>query len=115
MGVFGKPARETTCDCERAAAATLLQSVYLQNDRDVLTMIDRGGWLSELGRVAKTNKKIDTKEWIRDAYLRTVTRLPTTSEIDEGCAYLSEAKSPVDGMRDLMWTLLNTKEFVVNH
>ena len=53
MNVFGKPARETTCDCERSSQPTLLQSVYLQNDRDMLTMIDRGGWLTELARELK--------------------------------------------------------------
>ncbi|MGE0756399.1 MAG: DUF1549 and DUF1553 domain-containing protein [Pirellulaceae bacterium] len=114
MTVFGKPARETTCDCERSAQPTLLQSVYLQNDRDVLAMIDRGGWLAGLSR--ETNRGgLDIERLIRDCYLRTVTRPPTDEELAESVAYVRQVARPIDGVRDLLWALLNTKEFVVNH
>jgi hypothetical protein len=29
--------------------------------------------------------------------------------------HMSEAKDVVAGARDLLWALLNTKEFIVNH
>ena len=49
--VFGKPLRTTNCDCERQSSPTLLQSLYLRNDREVTEMIDRrDGWLAELAK-----------------------------------------------------------------
>lgn len=109
MQVFGKPARETTCDCERSGEPTLLQSVYLQNDRDVTTLIDRGGWVAEAARQGRP-----PEELVRQAYLRTLSRPPNQPELQRSLAYLSESSS-AEGLRDLVWALINTKEFVVNH
>jgi hypothetical protein len=51
---------------------------------------------------------------IRDAYLRTLGRLPNDEEQGVARQYLAESDSTVSGMRDLLWALLNTKEFIVN-
>jgi hypothetical protein len=29
--------------------------------------------------------------------------------------YLASASSPLEGAKGLLWTLINTKEFIVNH
>ena len=53
LQVFGKPMRETTCDCERSNEPTLLQTIFLRNDDEVLNFIDRGdGWLAEITEAA---------------------------------------------------------------
>ena len=52
---------------------------------------------------------------VRQAYLRTLNRLPTADEQDRCVNYLAEAESPLAGAKGLLWTLLNTKEFIVNH
>ncbi|HEY1064811.1 MAG TPA: hypothetical protein VGE52_01820, partial [Pirellulales bacterium] len=52
---------------------------------------------------------------IRDAYLRTLSREPRSEEIAESEKYLVAAESITDGARDLLWALVNTKEFIVNH
>ena len=51
---------------------------------------------------------------VREAYLRTLSRLPKDDEQQVALQYLSESESPASGMKDLMWALLNTKEFIVN-
>jgi hypothetical protein len=51
---------------------------------------------------------------VREAYLRTVGRLPNDEEQGVARQYLAESDSTVSGMRDLLWALLNTKEFIVN-
>src|SRR5690606_27559023 len=54
LTAFGKPERLTTCDCERTSEPSLVQSVYLRNDRDIFAFLDRpDGWLSELSGTAK--------------------------------------------------------------
>lgn len=59
--------------------------------------------------------KVDRDQLVRDAYLRTLSRVPTDEEKTIALAHLSGAKDVVAGARDLLWALLNTKEFIVNH
>jgi len=49
------------------------------------------------------------------AYLRTLGRLPSDAERQSSVKYLTETSSPSAALRDLLWALVNTKEFVVNH
>ena len=52
---------------------------------------------------------------INAAYLRTLSRLPSEDEVATSKKFLAQAESPVGGARDLLWALINTKEFIVNH
>jgi len=52
---------------------------------------------------------------VRQAYLRTLSRPPTEAEASRATSYFSETASVREAARDLLWALLNTKEFVVNH
>ncbi|MEO2015903.1 MAG: DUF1549 domain-containing protein [Fuerstiella sp.] len=135
--VFGKPRRMTNCDCERQDQPTLLQSLYVRNDSEVLGWLERSdGWLmsvaKELGQPLSTetkavqrspNEKIETAfandartiELIGDAYLRTVNRKPTAAELQTSLDHISTTENTVEGLRDLMWALLNTQEFLTNH
>ncbi|HYF00750.1 MAG TPA: DUF1549 and DUF1553 domain-containing protein [Planctomycetota bacterium] len=100
LALFGKPARELNCDCERSIEPSLLQTVYLRNDAEVLKMLDRkDGWLQQV-------KSRDPAAVVEDAFLRTLSRPPTSRE---------RAVAMNQDPRDLMWALLNTKEFILNH
>ncbi|MGE3821660.1 MAG: DUF1553 domain-containing protein, partial [Isosphaeraceae bacterium] len=51
--VFGRSTRETPCDCSASTEPNLLQSIFLQNDQELLTALDRrGGWLDEVAGAA---------------------------------------------------------------
>jgi hypothetical protein len=52
---------------------------------------------------------------VKEAYLRTFSRLPTDAELAQGEAYLKDSTDTATGLRDLLWALMNAKEFVVNH
>ena len=110
MKVFGKPGRATNCDCERVNEPTLLQSIFLQNDPLVRMRLSESGWVNEL--VEKRAK--DKKKMIREAWLRAFNRYPSVSEETRAMKHLQEAKSIADGMRDLLWALMNSKEFILN-
>jgi hypothetical protein len=58
---------------------------------------------------------LDQAELIKQAYLRTLTRLPTADEVDRCNEFFAEAPSPAEGARGVLWALINTKEFIVNH
>ena len=49
LTVFGKPPLTEACDCQRSNEPSLLQTLYLHNDPELLRMIDRkDGWIAEL-------------------------------------------------------------------
>ena len=131
LAVFGRSTRETNCDCDRSLEPSLLQTVFLRNDRDMLAQIDRkGGWVEQVARPFEPPKKAakqgravavaavkdeDVATIVRQAYLRTVSRPPAADEATRAAAYFAGAVSVREAARDLLWALLNTKEFLVNH
>lgn len=54
-------------------------------------------------------------EAVRETYLRTLSREPKKDELDKAIAYVQSSEDQLNGVRDLLWALLNTKEFIVNH
>jgi hypothetical protein len=60
-------------------------------------------------------QSFDREAVIRQAYLRTLGRPPGTGEIERAMLFIEESSSPAAGLRGLLWALLNTKEFIVNH
>jgi hypothetical protein len=58
---------------------------------------------------------LNTDELVREMYLRTVSRRPSDAELERARGYITAATDPVSGVRDVLWALLNTKEFIVNH
>ena len=112
--VFGKPKREVACDCERSNEPSLLQSVYLRNDREMYRFIDReDGWLAE--SLAATGESTNDRDVISEAYLRTFCRFPTEIELTATLDYLKVKPDRRAALRDVVWALLNSKEFVTNH
>ncbi|MFM7057244.1 MAG: DUF1549 domain-containing protein [Planctomycetota bacterium] len=58
---------------------------------------------------------LNTEAIITDAWLRTLSRFPTADELQTAQTHIKEAQDPVEGIRSVLWALLNTREFVVNH
>ncbi|WDI41638.1 DUF1549 and DUF1553 domain-containing protein [Bremerella sp. P1] len=114
MQVFGKPERAVNCDCERSNQSTLLQSIFLQNDPLVDQRLEGSGWLEELSRQEEAKTKPDHAALVREAWLRSVCRLPNHDEETRARQHLASTDSLADGMRDLLWALMNTKEFILN-
>jgi len=126
--VFGRSTRESNCDCDRSMEPSLLQTVFLRNDRDMLTQIERkGGWVDQLatryGDVGKGGKPAvpvtlapdEVAAIVRAAYLRALSRPPLEAEATRAAAHFAEAGGVREATRDLLWALVNTKEFLVNH
>ncbi|MEQ1858817.1 MAG: DUF1549 domain-containing protein [Chthoniobacteraceae bacterium] len=64
---------------------------------------------------AIARKPVDFDRVIEEVFLRTVSRPPTKDEFARAKADLGAAATPVDGVRELLWAMLNTREFMVNH
>jgi hypothetical protein len=64
---------------------------------------------------ARDRKPVDFNRAVEEVFLRTVTRFPTAAEREQARQDLAAAPTPVDGVRELLWAMLNTREFMVNH
>jgi len=115
MKVFGKPDRSINCDCERVNEPTLLQAIFIQNDPLVRMRIADSGWIIEIEDAEADGKQLDEKKLVTQVWLRTVGRYPGDEERSRAMKHLSSSKSNVEGIADLMWALINTKEFLLNH
>ncbi|MCO6453932.1 MAG: DUF1553 domain-containing protein [Pirellulaceae bacterium] len=113
MQVFGKPDRAVNCDCERVNQPSLLQAIFLQNDPLMDDRLNESGWLRSLEQQRAAGTLPSGESLIREAWLRTLSREPAPEEVIRAEKHLAEAESPVEGVRDLLWALLNTKEFVL--
>ncbi len=225
LSVFGRSIRESNCDCDRTSDPSLLQTVFIRNDADVLrAMIDpKSSWLAQVAkehdwalpnnvdkgmdkvakplpatmkdvnsdkdrvladeldkkvRIFRTQlekltegkapdakirdaksrlllnekrlaeqlaliakkaeekasavnleaanaSKIDTNiaaiasdempSLIEEAYMRTLSRKPSSMESQRSQQAIAQAESPIQGFSDLLWVLINSKEFILNH
>lgn len=110
--IFGRPMRASVCECERSNEPSITQALHLMNSAEIGDKVQsRTGMAYRLAASAKTADEI-----IDELYLAAVARLPT----DRERAVLREAfAAPGTDRRaaaeDVLWVLLNSKEFLYNH
>ena len=110
LDTFDRPKRVTVCECERSSSATLGQVLLLANSEEIENKIGDGN-----GRMARFIKdKTPAKQAIEEIYLVSFGRNPTTTEINRSLAHIQQSKDPKKGLEDVMWAILNSKEFMFN-
>ncbi len=110
LDTFDRPKRVTVCECERSSSATLGQVLLLANSEEIENKIGDSN-----GRVAKFIKdKTTVKQAIEEIYLVSLGRNPTTTETNRSLAHIEQSKDPNKGLEDVMWAILNSKEFMFN-
>ena len=65
--------------------------------------------------IAKKAEAKATSENFEEAYLRTLSRKPSSMEAQRSQQAIAQAESPMHGFSDLLWVLINSKEFILNH
>jgi hypothetical protein len=112
LTVFGRPESTSACECERSSEANLAQSLHLLNSSEVQGKLSAGS-----GRAAllAADKAHTPQEKIREIYLRVYSREPLPDEAAVAIAHLSKAKDEKLAFEDILWALVNTKEFLFNH
>ncbi len=109
LTAFGKPNRLLDCECERTNAVSLAQSLALVNGKEVRERLTaRGNRIDGL-----LSSQMESEGMIRSLFLTTLCRPPHASELQASVALLEEAPSPRDGMQDVLWALINSKEFAL--
>jgi hypothetical protein len=112
LTVFGRPDAATACECERVSDATLAQSLQLANSKELQAKLAadtaRPACLAQdTGRSAA--EKID------ELYLIAFSRLPSEKERQEVVAYLQRQTEQRAAYEDVLWAMINSKEFLFNH
>ncbi len=110
---FGRPQRNSAiqCDCERITDASILQILSMANHPRVWEKIS-----DPAGRAASiAAQTTDDEARVEEIFLATVSRFPTKAEMAASLEYLGSSASTEQGVQGLMWSLLNTKEFLLQH
>ena len=110
LDMFGRPPRESPCECERSSDVSLSQTLNMINGPTVSDAI-----IHPEGRVAKlVAAKADDKTIVSDVYLAVICRPPTEAELKQGVAYLAGVGNRSEAAQDLMWALVNSPAFLFN-
>jgi hypothetical protein len=111
LKLFGSSERVTACACERSGDVTLPQLLSLQNgDKLTARIRDANGRLAQLLKQEKDDGKI-----LEELFLNTLSRLPTPEQRKTIQNALQSGDPRDEVYRDLLWALLNSKEFAFNH
>jgi len=124
LKVFGRPESTSVCECERVQSASLAQSLHFINANDIKSKLRfKNGRAEQLAR----SDDLSTEALVEQVYLAAYSRQPDAKELEIASAYLQEPRVAADGkpldatattrenLEDLLWALMNTKEFLFNH
>jgi hypothetical protein len=110
--IFGRPVRASVCECERSGEPSIAQSLHLLNSPEIMAKVQaRHGKARQLA-----NSDLTPVAMIDELYLCLVSRLPSSEER----RLMLQAFDGVEADRraaveDILWALLNSKEFMFNH
>jgi hypothetical protein len=111
LDVFDRPPRSSPCECARSAGASLTAVLHLANSPDIDDKI-----ASDSGRAAKLVKdKVAPEKAVEELFLAAYARQPSAAERRKVLGYLQREKDLRRGLEDVLWALLNSKEFLFNH
>ncbi len=126
LRVFGRPEMDAGCECERTADANLSQSLHLINSDTMQNILSApNGKAVELARDAERSDK----DKVTDLYLQAVSRPPSDSELTTALDHLKRKREEAaadstsgtaesaarQAFEDIIWVIVNTKEFLFNH
>jgi hypothetical protein len=110
LDLFGRPQRESACECERKTDLSLPQALNLINGKTISDAVaDPSGTIAKAMMAGSSDDAL-----IKEMYLRTLSRTPTPSELDAGLTYLRRGGQRAARAQDLLWALLNSKAFLYN-
>ncbi|MFO0967558.1 MAG: DUF1553 domain-containing protein [Gemmataceae bacterium] len=111
LDVFGRPARQITCECERTTQPNIAQAMHLLNG-DFLNkkMGDPTGRIEKLLKSRKTRPEI-----VAELYLVTLSRPPRPAELTRALGWIERAPNEKEGAQDILWALLNSRSFLFVH
>lgn len=107
--VLGRGDRHSLCECDRATGPSIRRPIFLMSDPLVLAKIVEG----RLARLIDDGN--DDREIISEMFLAALSRFPDDDELEFLQKQVSSAADRRAALADIVWAILNTREFSTNH
>jgi hypothetical protein len=112
LELFGRPPRDTGLETERNNKINDAQIRYLLNSSELHRKIQSSSYIKELIRKTKG----DRKKIIEDIYLSFLSRYPNESETNLIENYFQKPGISFNqAVEDIVWAVINSKEFLYRH
>jgi hypothetical protein len=109
LAAFGKPDRLLTCECERSDDTTLGQAFQLLTGEMLNTMLAQRD--NRIGKAVVAGRS--DSDFVEELYLSALNRFPSAPERSAAVGFLSRAKGRRAALEDVLWGLVNSKEFLL--
>ncbi len=110
LDLFGRPPRESSCECERRGDVSLAQALNLVNGAVIADAVaDPEGRVAKLILSGASDQRI-----AEELYLAALGRLPDAGGLKLAMAYLKGGGNRAERAQDLLWALLNSHAFLFN-
>ena len=108
LALFGRPKRQSACECERSSNVTLSHALNLINGPTLGECVTNGD--NRIARLVASES--DDRKVIEEIYLSCLNRPPTTRELET--VKLGSGAQRLESAQDLTWALLNSPAFLFN-
>ena len=111
LDVFGRPQRISACECERVTEANLAQALHLLNSQEIQDKLARAGGRAD--QLAKDPRP--DAEKVEELFLWAFARRPTDEAAEAGPGQHRSATPSNKQLayENILWALINTKEFIL--
>jgi hypothetical protein len=110
LALFGRSARATGMANERDNNLVPAQWLHMLNSSHIQTKLERGPKLKALRNFGRKPQKI-----VEELFLTVLSRLPTPEESKTIAEYVKSARAKNQGSVDVIWSLINSTEFLHRH
>ena len=107
LDVLGRCLRKAACDGTGQSGGGLAQALHLINGSTINGKL-RSPFVEKLAQESSASI-------VKELYRRTLVRPPEADELSEWEQSLAKAPDRIEAIQDLLWTLLNSREFALNH
>ena len=108
LSLFGRPKRQSACECERSSNLTLAHAMNLINGGTIGEAVSAPD--SRIKKIAESD--VDNKKVVEEIYLSCLNRSPTEKETT--AVDFSGGTSRLEVAQDLAWALMNSPAFLFN-
>jgi len=110
LDAFGQSHRDFLADIDPKLEPNLVQTLMMINSPYVDNKVRSGIVVG-----AALDHSDTDEELVKNLYLRTFNREPTSNEIARTVPLIKQAKDRREGAQDLLWALVTSREFFFNH
>ena len=110
LKMFGRPARDTGLESERTRSPTKEQRLHLLNSSQIHNKVTKSRRLLSGAQKARGGRK----KIVEHTYIAVLSRFPTPEELAIAEQHLASGGGK-RATEDLLWALLNSKEFLYRH